>query len=291
MATATAPTTAIPARFPRFDTAKWARVPSKFLDGTGKVGWFAVEALREIPHAIAYYRKEIIRLIAEVGLGAGAMAVVGGTVAIVGFITLSAGSLIAIQGFASLGNIGVEAFTGFLAAMVNVRLTAPIVTGEALAATVGAGATAELGAMRISEEIDALEVMGIKSISYLVSTRLVAASVVIIPLYAMSLIMAFLAAQLTTTVLYGQSGGTYAHYFHTFLRPNDVFWSFIEVIIISVIVMINHCYFGYNASGGPVGVGEAVGKSMRASLVVVQFVVLFASLALYGTDPNFNLTV
>lgn len=291
MATATAPKTAIPSRFPRFDTAKWARVPSKFLDGTGKVGWFAVEALREIPHAVVYYRKEIIRLIAEVGMGAGAMAVVGGTVAIVGFITLSAGSLIAIQGFASLGNIGVEAFTGFLAAMVNVRLTAPIVTGEALAATVGAGATAELGAMRISEEIDALEVMGIKSISYLVSTRLVAASVVIIPLYAMSLIMAFLAAQLTTTVLYGQSGGTYAHYFHTFLRPNDVFWSFIEVIIISVIVMINHCYFGYNASGGPVGVGEAVGKSMRASLVVVQFVVLFASLALYGTDPNFNLTV
>jgi len=291
MATATAPKTAIPSRIPQFDVAKLAKAPSRLLDGTGKVGWFAIEALREIPHAIGYYRKEIIRLIAEVGMGAGAMAVVGGTVAIVGFITLSAGSLIAIQGFASLGNIGVEAFTGFLAAMVNVRLTAPIVTGEALAATVGAGATAELGAMRISEEIDALEVMGIKSISYLVSTRLVAASVVIIPLYAMSLIMAFLAAQLTTTVLYGQSAGTYAHYFHTFLRPNDVFWSFIEVIIISVIVMINHCYFGYNASGGPVGVGEAVGKSMRASLVVVQFVVLFASLALYGTDPNFNLTV
>jgi phospholipid/cholesterol/gamma-HCH transport system permease protein len=284
-------TAAAPSRFPKFDGGKWLGVPGRFLDSTGKVGWFGIEAVREIPHAIRYYRKEIIRLIAEVGMGAGAMAVVGGTVAIVGFITLSAGSLIAIQGFASLGNIGVEAFTGFLAAMVNVRLTAPIVTGQSLAATVGAGATAELGAMRISEEVDALEVMGIKSISYLVSTRLVAASVVIIPLYAMSLIMAFLAAQLTTTVLYGQSGGTYNHYFHTFLRPDDVFWSFIEVIIISVFVMINHCYFGYNASGGPVGVGEAVGKSMRASLVLIQFVVLFASLALYGTNPNFNLTV
>jgi phospholipid/cholesterol/gamma-HCH transport system permease protein len=275
MATATAPKTAVPSKFVKLDGAKWAKAPGRFLDSTGKVGWFAIEALREIPHAIRFYPKEIVRLIAEVGMGAGAMAVVGGTVAIVGFITLSAGSLIAIQGFASLGNIGVEAFTGFLAAMVNVRLTAPIVTGQSLAATVGAGATAELGAMRISEEIDALEVMGIKSISYLVSTRLVAASVVIIPLYAMSLIMAFLAAQLTTTVLYGQSGGTYAHYFHTFLRADDVFWSFVEVIIISVFVMINHCYFGYNASGGPVGVGEAVGKS----------------LALYGTNPNFNLTV
>ncbi|MGV0994089.1 MAG: MlaE family ABC transporter permease [Mycobacterium sp.] len=286
-------TTAAPSRFPQFPTGfgKLAGLPGRVLTSSGKVAWFAIEALGEIGHALRYYRKEIVRLIAETGMGAGAMAVVGGTVAIVGFVTLSAGSLIAIQGFASLGNIGVEAFTGFLAAMVNVRLTAPVVTGEALAATVGAGATAELGAMRIAEEIDALEVMGIKSISYLVSTRLVASAVVIIPLYAMALIMAFASAQLTTTVLYGQSGGTYEHYFHTFLRPNDVFWSFIEVIIISLIVMINHCYFGYNASGGPVGVGEAVGKSMRASLVVVQFVVLFASLALYGTNPNFNLTV
>ena len=291
MATATAnPKAAVPARFPGL-ADKWAKKPGKFLDSTGKVGWFAIESIREIVHAIRHYPKEIIRLIAEVGMGAGAMAVVGGTVAIVGFVTLSAGSLIAIQGFASLGNIGVEAFTGFLAALVNVRLTAPVVTGQSIAATVGAGATAELGAMRISEEIDALEVMGIKSISYLVSTRLVAASVVIIPLYAMSLIMAFLAAQLTTTVLYGQSSGTYQHYFHTFLRAEDVFWSFVVVIVISVFVMINHCYFGYNASGGPVGVGEAVGKSMRASLVLIQFVVLFASLALYGTDPNFNLTV
>ena len=276
-------------RLPGFSKA--AGWPSRFLDSAGKIAWFSIQAILEIGHAMRFYRKEIVRLIAEIGMGAGAMAVVGGTVAIVGFVTLSAGSLIAIQGFASLGNIGVEAFTGFLAAMVNVRLTAPIVTGQSLAATVGAGATAEIGAMRIAEEVDALEVMGIRSISYLVSTRLVAASVVIVPLYAMSLIMAFAAAQLTTTVLYGQSSGTYNHYFHTFLRPEDVFWSFVQVIIISVVVMINHCYFGYNASGGPVGVGEAVGKSMRASLVVIQFVGLFASLALYGTNPNFNLTV
>ena len=293
MATATANATVVRTRFPRAarDAGKWAGLPGRFLDSCGRIAWFAIQAVGQIGHALRYYRKEIVRLIAEIGMGAGAMAVVGGTVAIVGFVTLSAGSLIAIQGFASLGNIGVEAFTGFLAAMVNVRLTAPVVTGEALAATVGAGATAEIGAMRISEEIDALEVMGIKIISYLVSTRILAGAVVIIPLYAMALIMAFLAAQLTTTVLYGQSGGTYSHYFHTFLRPDDVFWSFIQVIIISVIVMINHCYFGYNASGGPVGVGEAVGRSMRTSLVVVQFVVLFASLALYGTNPNFNLSV
>lgn len=145
--------------------------------------------------------------------------------------------------------------------------------------------------MRISEEIDALEVMGIKSISYLASTRIMAGLVVIIPLYALAMIMSFFSPQMVTTVLYGQSSGTYEHYFRTFLRPDDVFWSFLEAIIIAAIVMVTHCYYGYNAGGGPVGVGEAVGRSMRFSLVSVNVVVLCAALALYGVNPNFALTV
>jgi phospholipid/cholesterol/gamma-HCH transport system permease protein len=270
---------------------KFVGAPGRFLDSIGHVAWFIVNAMGSIGHALRYYRKETLRLIAEIGMGTGAMAVIGGTSAIVGFVSLSGSSLVAIQGFASLGNIGVEAFTGFFAAMINVRSAAPLVSGVALAAVVGAGATAELGAMRISEEIDALEVMGIKSISYLVSTRIMAGFVVIIPLYAMAMILSFLSGQVTTTLFYGQSTGTYEHYFSTFLRPEDVFWSFMDAIIISVIVMLNHCYYGYYASGGPVGVGEAVGRAMRASLVAVALVVLFVALALYGVDPNFNLTV
>jgi phospholipid/cholesterol/gamma-HCH transport system permease protein len=281
------------ARFPHSyaRTQRWVFAPAHGLDSAGHITWFVLQAIRDIPLALRRYRRESLRLVAEIGMGTGAMAVIGGTVAIVGFVTLSGGSLIAIQGFASLGNIGVEAFTGFFAALVNVRIAAPVVAGQALAATVGAGATAELGAMRISEEIDALEVMGINSIGYLVSTRIVAGFAVIIPLYAMALIMSFFAAQFTTTFLYGQSLGTYEHYFHTFMRADDVAWSFVQAIIISTIVMLNHCYYGYFASGGPVGVGEAVGRSMRASLVAIVVVVLFASLALYGIDPNFNLSV
>ncbi len=171
------------------------------------------------------------------------------------------------------------------------RLVAPVVSGIVLAATVGAGATAELGAMRISEEVDALEVMGINSVAYLVSTRALAGLVVIIPLYSLALIMSFLSPAVVTTVLYGQASGTYEHYFRTFLRPNDVFWSFVEVIIMAGVVMLTHCYYGYNASGGPVGVGEAVGRSMRFSLVSVNVVVLLAEMALYGVNPNFAFTV
>src|SRR5271156_524577 len=281
--------TVIRSRFPRtvnnFDN--YSRAPGQALDGFGRMVWFTLLSLGEIPLTLRRYRSETVRLIAQIGMGTGALAVVGGTVAIVAFVTVSGASLVAIQGFASLGNIGVGVFTGFFAALVNVRIAAPVVTGIALAATVGAGATAELGAMRISEEIDALEVMGIKSIGFLASTRIIAASVVILPLYGMAMIMAFLSPQLVTTALYGQSSGTYNHYFRTFLRPEDVFWSFIVAVVIAI---ITHCYYGYSAAGGPAGVGVSVGRSMRFSLAAVVIVAMNASLALYGVDPNFNLS-
>jgi phospholipid/cholesterol/gamma-HCH transport system permease protein len=280
-------------RFPRLsgDLRRVGDVATKPLDEAGKLGWFAIVGVRDMAWALTRYRKEILRLIAEVGMGTGAMAVIGGTAVIIGFVTLSAGSLVAIQGLASLGHVGLETLLGFVSAFINVRLVAPIVTGIALAATVGAGATAELGAMRISEEIDALEVMGVKSNAYLVSTRMLAGLVVIIPLYSVGLILSFLSPQIVTTFLYGQTSGTYEHYFRTFLRPDDVFWSFVDVIIIAAVVMLSHCYYGYNASGGPVGVGEAVGRSMRFSLVATPVVILLAEMALYGVNPNFNFTV
>jgi phospholipid/cholesterol/gamma-HCH transport system permease protein len=281
------------ARFPRTLTTvdRYGGSPARALDAFGQMVLFTGSSLAAIVPTLRRYRAETLRLIAQIGMGTGALAVVGGTVAIVAFVTLSGASLVAIQGFASLGNIGVGVFTGFFAALINVRIAAPVVTGIALAATVGAGATAELGAMRISEEIDALEVMGVRSIGFLTSTRIIAALTVIVPLYGLAMMMAFLSPQLVTTVIYGQSAGTYNHYFRTFLRPDDVFWSFVEAVVIALIVMITHCYYGYTASGGPVGVGEAVGRSMRFSLAAVVIVAMLASLALYGVDPNFNLTV
>ena len=285
--------TVLRARYPRAvaNLDRYGGGAARRLEKIGIFARFTRISVVQIGWALYRYRRETLRLVAEIGMGTGAMAVIGGTVAIIGFVTLSGGSLIAIQGFASLGNIGVEAFTGFFAALANTRVAAPIVAGVALAATVGAGATAQLGAMRISEEIDALEVMGIKSISYLASTRILGGLVVIVPLYALALDMAFTSGQVVTTVFYGQSNGTYEHYFRTFLRPEDVAWSVVEVVIIAVVVVITHCYYGYTASGGPVGVGHAVGRSMRFSLVSVVVVVLLGELALYGVDPNFNLTV
>ena len=281
------------ARFPRATAnfTRYAGAVGRGLEDAGRLTWFFLSCIGRIGHALRHYPKETLRQIAQTGLGAGAMAFVGGAVGIGGFVVLSGASLVAVQGFASLGNIGVEAFTGFFAALINVRIGAPVIGGVLLASIIGAGHTAELGAMRINEEIDALEAMGINSIAYLTSTRLIAGLVALVPLYCGLVGVAFLSPQLTTTWLYGQSHGTYEHYFRTFLRPEDVFWSFVETAIMVVVIMATHCYYGYNASGGPVGVGDAVGRSMRFSLVSVQVVVLLGTLAIYGVNPNFALTV
>ncbi len=250
---------------------------------------FFGRTLSSIRYTVVHYQVELVRIIAQMGLGAGALIIIGGTVAIVGFLTVTTGALVAVQGYTDFSEIGVEALTGFASAFFNVRLIAPATTAVALSATIGAGATAQLGAMRINEEVDALEVMGVRSVAYLASTRVVAGFLVVIPLYCVGVIAAFWAARFGTTALYGQSTGVYDHYFRTFLNPTDLMWSFGQTIALSVMIMLVHTYYGYTASGGPAGVGEAVGRAVRTSLIVSAFVLVMLSLAVYGQSGNFNL--
>jgi phospholipid/cholesterol/gamma-HCH transport system permease protein len=265
----------------------------RLVDATRRLGQqtaFYGESLTSTADAVRRYPGEVLRLIAEMGMGTGALAVIGGTVGIIGFLTLTTGALVAVQGYDTLSNVGVEALTGFLSAFLNVRMIAPSTAGLALAATIGAGATAQLGAMRINEEIDALEVMGIRSVTYLASTRIIAGVLVVIPLYAVAVLMSFIAAKFLTIYVYGQSRGVYEHYFSTFLRPTDLLWSFVAALTMAVGVMVVHTYYGFTATGGPAGVGEAVGRSVRSSMIVTAFVTLMISLSVYGQSGNFNLS-
>ncbi|OBB17661.1 ABC transporter permease [Mycolicibacterium setense] len=279
---------ALRASYPRL--ARQADRPVDLFSQIGDRMAFYARAIAAMPFAATHYRREVIRLIAEISMGAGTLAMIGGTVVIVGFLTLATGGVLAIQGYSSLGNIGIEALTGFLAAFINVRLSAPIVAGIGLAATFGAGVTAQLGAMRINEEIDALESMGIRPVEYLVSTRIVAGMIAITPLYSVAVILSFLASQFTTVVLLGQSGGLYGHYFSTFLNPIDLLWSFLQAVLMALAILLVHTYYGYFAAGGPSGVGAAVGNAVRTSLIVVVSITLLISLAVYGADGNFNLS-
>lgn len=238
--------------------------------------------------AVTKFKAELLRQVAVMSLGSGALAVVGGTVAVVAFLTMSTGATVAVQGYNQLSQVGVTALVGFASAYFNTRIVTPCTAAIALAATIGAGATAQLGAMRINEEIDALEVMGIRAVAYLAATRLTAGVIVVAPLYNIALLLAYSATRFGTTVIYGQSTGVYDHYFKTFLVPTDVLRSFLISVVVAVTIMLIHTYYGFNARGGPAGVGEAVGRATRTSLVVGVVVILLATLALYGKTGNFN---
>lgn len=236
------------------------------------------------------YRVEFMRQVAQMSLGVGAMALIGGTIVVVAFLSTQVGALVAIQIYGSLANVGIEALTGFASAYINTRFAGPIIVGVAMAATIGAGATAQLGAMRINEEIDALEVIGVRSIPYLCSTRLAAGVSLSIPLFCLGMLAAWGATRLGTVLAYGQSTGVFDHYFTSFLNPRDVVLSFLQAIAMATIVMLIHTYYGYTASGGPAGVGEAVGRAVRASLVAVIIVLLFVALGIYGQAGGLNIS-
>jgi phospholipid/cholesterol/gamma-HCH transport system permease protein len=265
-----------------------ARVDSwlSWLDLLGDQLLFYVRALAWTPRAIRRYWREVLRLLAEVSFGSGALALIGGTVGVMIGMTLFTGTVVGLQGYAALNQIGAAALTGFVSAYFNTREIAPLVAGLALSATVGAGFTAQLGSMRINEEVDALEGMGVPSLPYLVTTRIIAGAIAIIPLYALGLISSYFSSRLVIVDFDGQSPGTYNHYFGLFLSPVDVLWSFVKVLIFSVVVILVHCYYGYRARGGPAGVGVAVGRAVRTAIVMINIIDFFMSLAIWGATTT-----
>jgi phospholipid/cholesterol/gamma-HCH transport system permease protein len=257
-----------------------------WLDLLGDQLSFYGQALAWTPRAIRRYYREILRLLAEVSFGSGALALIGGTVGVMIGMTLFTGTVVGLQGYAALNQIGASAFTGFVSAYFNTREIAPLVAGLALSATVGAGFTAQLGSMRINEEIDALEGMGVPSLPYLVTTRVIAGAIAVIPLYAIGLVSSYFGSRLVTVDFEGQSPGTYDHYFGLFLSPVDVLWSFLKVLIFSIVVIGVHCYYGYRAKGGPAGVGVAVGRAVRTAIVMINIIDFFMSLAIWGATTT-----
>ncbi|MBO9520564.1 MAG: ABC transporter permease [Nocardioidaceae bacterium] len=251
---------------------------------------FYVKALAWTPRAVTRYRREITTTLAEVAFGAGGLTLIAGSAGVIAFLAFFAGTEVGIQGYASLSQIGVAKFTAFISAYFNTREVAPLVSSIALAATVGCGYTARLGAMRISEEIDALEVMGIPSLPFLVTTRMIAAFIAVIPLYIVALCSSYLSPRLITTLIYHQSAGTYDHYFIQFLPPMDMLRSFLKLIILAIAIILIHCYYGYTASGGPAGVGMAVGKAIRTSIVTVVVADFFISWAMWGSNATVHIT-
>jgi phospholipid/cholesterol/gamma-HCH transport system permease protein len=256
--------------------------PANYIKGLGDQLAFFLRIYRHIPRAAIHYRREVIRLVAEVSLGSGTLAAIGGTVVVVAFLTTASGIEVGLQAYTSFDHIGVGVVTGFFAAVFNTREIAPLIAGVALTATVGAGFTAQIGAMRVSDEIDALEVMAVHPMTFLIATRVTAGLLAAVPLYAVAVFTTNISTYLVTTWGFGQSGGTYGHYFDTFLLPGDLLLALLKVLLMTIVLMSICCYWGFHATGGPAGVGRAVGRAVRSSLVAIMMLDLAFALAFWS---------
>ena len=266
------------------------RRPYLALAGLGQQATFVVRTFASIPLTLRLYPAEVLRLLGDICWGSGAIVVGGGTIGVMVLLALFTGASVGIEGFNALDILGLAPLTGFVSAYANTREIAPLVAAVAFAAQAGCRYTAQLGAMRISEEVDALESMAVRPLPYLVTTRVLAAFIAIVPLYTIGLGGNYLATQLVLDWGYGQSPGTYLHYFQEFLVPTDIIWSVGKVMVFVVIATLVHCYFGFHAAGGPVGVGAASGRAIRTSIIAVVVSDMLITMALWGFDPGVRLS-
>ncbi|MEH6822258.1 MAG: ABC transporter permease, partial [Dietzia psychralcaliphila] len=191
-----------------------------------------------------------LRHVGEVSFGYASLLAGGGTIGIVFAMSAVAAMMVGVETYRGLDLIGLTSLAGLLSALANTRELAPVIASIALAAKVGTGFTAQLGAMRISEEIDALESMAVRPIPFLATTRLIAAVVCIVPIYMVGLIATYIATRLVVVTFSGSSAGTYDYYFHLALAPSDLVYSVVKAAVFAVIVALVHCAYGFHASGG-----------------------------------------
>nr|WP_152649334.1 ABC transporter permease [Nocardia seriolae] len=251
---------------------------------------FVWQVLSSIPLTLKRYRAETMRAISDMTWGRGSVIVGGGTVPMMIVLGLVMGASVAVESFTTLDMLGMGPVSGLVSAYATTRELAPIVAAIGFAAQAGCRMTAEIGSMRISEEIYAIESLGLRSVPFVVTTRVLAGAVAIVPTFLIALILSYAACRGLITLVHGASAGVYDHYFFQFVSGFDVIAAVVKVAIFAVVVILIHCYYGFFATGGPEGVGIASGKAVRASSVAIIAMDMVLSLSLWGFNSAITFT-
>jgi phospholipid/cholesterol/gamma-HCH transport system permease protein len=257
------------------------------LQAIGQWTLFIGQVFFYLPLTIRRYSRETLAATINMAWGRGSLIVDGGTISVLLILGMAVGASLAVEALATLNIIGFGALSGVIGGIGAIRVIGPLVAGIAFTAQAGTRMTAEIGAMRISEEIDAVDAMGLRPIPFVVGTRMVGGLLCVVPGYLLTLVMTFFVLDTVVVAINGEAGGTYHHYFIQFLTPIDLLYSLIKATTYCIAATLIHCYYGYFASGGPVGVGMASGRAVRASLVTIMVLDFTTTVLLWGLQPEF----
>ncbi|MGA8363590.1 MAG: ABC transporter permease [Solirubrobacteraceae bacterium] len=255
-------------------------LPREWLAGTGEVAGFTGRVVGDV------WGLRVFRFFGEALRQSGIM-IVSSTLVIWGLVFIVGLGTCGVEGAYFTQSQGAPGYAGVFTAWCDLREAVPLTFGYMLSAKVGTGIVAELGAMRISEEIDALEVMGIDSMTFLCATRLLAAWLVLPFMYLSAIGVAYFGSYLAVVQQIGYvSSGGYFLIFWQFQNPPDFLFSLIKGMCMATVVVLVGCYYGYNARGGPVGVGTATAKSMVLNLVCVNLIGMLGTEVFWGAKPR-----
>ncbi len=257
----------------------WLAVPKEWIATFGEIAKFCGKIVGQV------YGLRVFRFFGEALRQCGIL-ILSSTLVIWGLVFII-GLQCGIEGAYFNRSVGSPAYAGVFAAWCDLRELVPYAFGYMMAAKVGTGIVAELGSMRISDEIDALEVMGINSVTFLCATRLLAAWLVLPFMYIAAIGAGFFASYLAVVQQIGEvSSGGFFLIFWMFQNPPDLLFSLIKAMVMATGIVLVGCYYGYNAGGGPVGVGTATAKSMVLNIVFVHLVGMLGTQLFWGANPR-----
>ncbi len=243
----------------------------------GDVAVFMGRALKDLRYTRAF--------LTEAGRQAGIIA--STSVLVIMVIAFLAGGSCGLESTSLARSFGVRPIAAGFSSWCTLREVVPFVFGYILAAKVGCGIVAELGAMQVSEEVDALDAMGVRSIAYLVSTRVIAAAVMLPVTYILAIGSGYLAAFLMSAKRFADvSGGTWSLFFYLFQDPTDLLYSMLKGLVITAFVISTALYFGYQVRGGPIEVGVATARSMAVNIIGITLISAFGTLIFWGANPR-----
>jgi phospholipid/cholesterol/gamma-HCH transport system permease protein len=257
----------------------WLALPRDWLASLGDIARFSARVMGLV------YSGRVLQFFGESLRQAGIL-ILGSTMVIWGLVFVL-GLSCGIEGAYLLRAQGAPSYAGVFSAWCDLREIAPYAFGYMLSAKVGTGIVAELGAMRISDEIDALEVMGVPPVTFLAATRLLAAWIVFPFMYLAAIGVMYLASYIAVVEQIGDtSAGGYFLIFWMFQNPPDLLFSLVKGMVMATAIVLVGCYYGYTASGGPVGVGTATAKSMVLNIVLVHIIGMMGTLVFWGANPR-----
>ncbi|HKH16157.1 MAG TPA: ABC transporter permease [Solirubrobacteraceae bacterium] len=257
----------------------WLAIPREWVASFGDIVKFCSRVVGEV------FGLRVFRFFGEALRQAGLL-ILSSTLVIWGLIFII-GLQCGIEGAYFNRAVGSPAYAGVFAAWCDLRELVPYAFGYMMAAKVGTGIVAEIGSMRISDEVDALEVMGISSMTFLCATRLLAAWLVLPFMYLAGIGAGFFASYLAVVQQIGEvSSGGFFLIFWMFQNPPDLLYSVIKAMVMATVIVLVGCYYGYNASGGPVGVGTATAKSMVLNIVLVHLIGMLGTQIFWGANPR-----